>query len=281
MKHSFYKNIYRKMFLVCFVVPSFGNTPGAIHWGTSNEGFQLGIGLETNIYPVGAPIVATVVLVNASDGVLNYTDTVPDQTRVSVTDEHQKSVMLRKAFGPNATFQEKLSGIISGSHLLALNPGEARTFQIDPTVQYELNTPGKYYITVSRFEGIDIISDTVGFTIVSTNVYKNMLGTEPNSRTKSDNSPMPRPEQQNGGTNPQSLNLASSPFVTLSAATSPSPGVEQSRSKTEHSLAVAPVPLSENNAWRDKFLLGTLCFLFLVLALIFYRAHRRSVRQQG
>jgi hypothetical protein len=47
-----------------------------------------------------------------------------------------------------------------------------------------------------------------------------------------------------------------------------------------HQRGISSLDIQETN-WRVKFSWGTLSFLFLVLAYIFYRAHRRSVHSKG
>ena len=119
------------------------------HWGETQEGFQLSVRFEKENFRAGEPIVATVLIRNATNKNVYYRDFVglredSPVCQFDVLDEQQKPVLRLTANAPD--------DITDGPHITrALKPGTQCRYDVKLDARFNLNQPGTFSIRARRW----------------------------------------------------------------------------------------------------------------------------------
>jgi len=116
------------------------------NWGFLSEGFQLSIRFEKTAFSNNEPIVASIILRNVSESLLEHVSSKPDKTEFILHNEGGIPVERIDVFRQSATIQQ----IVMGASRWPLNPGEQRKYKVVLNQLFDLSRPDTYFVTTSR-----------------------------------------------------------------------------------------------------------------------------------
>ncbi len=119
------------------------------HWGGTTEGFQMSVRFEKESFHAGEPIVAIVLIRNATSRKVFYRDFISLKTdspvcQFDVLDAQPQPVARLDAKAP--------SDITDGPHIpRVLDPGTQCRYEVKLDAKFKLDQPGKYSIRARRW----------------------------------------------------------------------------------------------------------------------------------
>ncbi len=119
------------------------------HWGGTTEGFQLSVRFEKDGFHPGEPIVAAVIIRNATDKKVFYRDFISMREdsplcQFDVLDEKQQPVPRLDPKAPD--------DVQDGPHIpRLLSPGTQCRYEVNLAARFKLVQPGKYSIRARRW----------------------------------------------------------------------------------------------------------------------------------
>jgi hypothetical protein len=129
------------------------------NWGTSVNGFQVGISLPSSWFKIGDKIPVQMFVRNISDQELRYAFQVPDKKLRIELRRNEERIPLKSAVS-DQSFRERVSNVVQLSRLLHIQPGTQRQHMFELAEMYNLSEPGQYTMRAGRLvPGIGVETD--------------------------------------------------------------------------------------------------------------------------
>jgi hypothetical protein len=146
------------------------------NWGKIAEGFQLSVQPIKSLFTNGQPVLATILLRNATNAQLTYFRSGREQEQTTITVRKNLSLLQpKKITNRPPTFEERVKAVYRGSYQYCLlAPGaETNLLSVDLSKVFDLSTHGVYIVQVARKvpklgkdEVVQVLSNQASFSIV-------------------------------------------------------------------------------------------------------------------